>query len=228
MTSRKKTVTNKSKEHQISFSAKTPNQKSYVRSIVENTVTFCTGSAGSGKSYLALGMACQKFLSGEFDKIVIVRPAIEASERGIGYLKGDYRDKIEPFCKPAIIHMQKFLGVERFNKEYDIGNISFEVLEYLRGRTFDYTIMIGEEFQNCTTEQLKMFISRIGEKSKIIINGDSNQSDLTHKFGEFKTDLDYVIHKVKKANLESFNHVEMTHEDIMRSPIIGPFLKVFE
>lgn len=216
------------KDDVLNFSAKTANQKSYVRSIIDNTVTFCTGCAGTGKSYLALGIAAQKLMSGEFDKIVIVRPAIEASERGIGFLKGSYADKVEPYCMPAIEHLKKFLGVERFAKEYGCGNISFEVLEYLRGRTFDYTMMIGEEFQNCTTEQLIMFISRIGSSSKIVINGDSNQSDMIHKNGDFKTDLDYVIHKINKANLENFNHVEMTDEDIIRNPIIGPFLKVFK
>lgn len=221
---RKKTTGDSLKEP---FSAKTPNQKTYVRSIVENTVTFCTGCAGSGKSYLALGVAAQKLLSQEYDKIVIVRPAIEASERGIGYLKGGYAEKVEPYCRPAIEHLKRFLGVDRFNREYESGNISFEVLEYLRGRTFDYTIMIGEEFQNCTTEQLIMFVTRIGSQSKIIINGDSNQSDMTHKNGEFKTDLDYVISKVKKSNLEGFNHIEMSEEDIIRNPIIGPFLRVF-
>ena len=129
---------------------------------------------------------------------------------------------------PAIENFCKIMGKERFRKEFEFENIKFETLEYLRGRTFDNSIVIGEEFQNCTTEQLIMFVTRLGEKSKAIVNGDSAQSDLYNDDWEFRTDLDYVINRVQKCNLENFAAVKMTESDIVRNPLIGPFLKAMK
>jgi phosphate starvation-inducible PhoH-like protein len=207
------------------FEAKTKGQKEYIRSMIENDVVFATGPAGTGKSYLALGLACQYLLDGRYDKIVICRPTVEASPKGLGFIPGDISEKLSPYVMPAVEHIKKFIGRDRYYKEFHLENIKFEALEYMRGRTFSNSFIIVEEAQNCTTEQLKMIVTRIGEDSKIVINGDVDQTDLKIKHGESIIDFEYVINKLERADLDLFGIVELTELDIIRNPLIAGFLR---
>jgi phosphate starvation-inducible protein PhoH and related proteins len=205
------------------FTGKTPGQDEYLLTLVQNEVTFVTGDAGTGKSYMALGLACQYLLEGRYDYLVIARPAVEASSRGLGYLPGNMDDKLGPYLYPAIENMKKFLGKEIYESYSRDGIIKFESLEYMRGRTYDNTFMILEEAQNCTINQISMFVTRIGENSKILINGDVNQTDLKNS-GD-SSDLMFVINKIQNANLNDFGIAHLTESDIVRNPLIIDFLR---
>lgn len=205
------------------FKPKTIGQNEYVKKINNNIVTFCSGPAGTGKSACAIAIACKEYLAGNYDKIMIARPAIEASKKGIGFLPGGLEEKFGPYVKPAILNLKKFLGKEIYETAVKDEHIIFEPLEYMRGMTYDNSFIILEEAQNCTAEQLKMFVTRIGEDSKMVINGDVNQTDLEyHKY----TDLEIVVDRVLSNALDGFAYHEMTEQDIVRHRIIGPFLKV--
>lgn len=206
------------------FKPKTQGQSEYARTIAENTVTFATGPAGTGKSYCAMALACQYMIEGRYDRIVIARPTVEASPKGIGFIPGDIDAKMYPYVKPAIAHMKKMLGADEYRIRADRGDITFAPLEYMRGETFDYSFMILEEAQNCTVEQLKMFVTRIGDESKIVVNGDTDQTDL--RIHDGITDLEYVISKVDR--LRNFAHVQLTESDIVRNKIIVDFLRAMK
>lgn len=231
MTERKKKRrehTSAPREYREELKPKTSGHAEYIRCIAENTVTFCTGPAGCSKSYTALGMASQYVLSGDMDKIIIIRPAVEASPRGLGYIPGSIENKLQPYVMPALQHLMRFLGQNTYYALKNSGKIQFEALEYIRGRTFDDSIVVCEEFQDATKEQIIMAVTRLGQNSKMIINGDMAQTDIPRLNSEFSTDLEYVIHKIQKNDLKHFGIVELCDADIVRSGIIAPFLKIFE
>ncbi len=221
---------NKAVENSITlneeFKARTPGQYNYLRTMTENIVTFGIGPAGTGKSYCAIGLACQYLLEQRVDRIIITRPCIEAAPRSLGALPGSLEEKVAPYLRPAVEHMKRFLGRDRFLEYFHRDDIVIEPLEFMRGRTFDNAFIIGEEFQNATTEQIKMFITRIGKFSKIVIDGDIEQADVKRTNSDFPTDLEYVIHKIEKSGIENFGVFELGESDIQRHEIIGPFLRV--
>lgn len=218
-----KKMTRDSKQLRTELKPRAGGQTDYLRTLIESDVTFATGPAGTGKSFLCIGLACQYILEGRYDYIVIARPTVEASPRGLGFLPGDMEEKLSPYLYPAVEHMKRFLGPTEYAGMFRDGIIKFEALEYMRGRTYDNTFMILEEAQNCTADQLKMFVTRIGDKSKIAINGDIEQSDVGSGQG-----LHYVMDKLAKANLPQFGLVELTESDIVRNKLIGDFLRVFK
>lgn len=220
--SKKKDV-NELLEPQDKFRAKTKGQADYIRAIIENDVVITIGDSGTGKSFIALSIAAKMLLEGKFNQIIIARPTIECSKRSIGYLPGDLSEKLDPYLRPAKLNLIKSLGKDTYYNLVRDDKIKFEALEYMRGSTFDNTFMILEESQNASTEQLIMFITRIGISSKIVINGDVSQSDL--KYNNEYSDLDYVISKIEKANLINFGIVRLIEDDIVRSPIIKSFLR---
>lgn len=229
MSRSKKTESRNNQILQEEFKPRTKNQGEYLRTLIDNDITFVTGCAGTGKSYLAIGLACQYFLEGRYNKIVIVRPAVEASKKGLGFLPGDLNEKLSPYMLPAISHMTRFLGKDKYYNAVRDEDIQFVSLEYMRGMTIDASFVILEEAQNCTTEQLKMFITRIGNYSKMLINGDTDQTDLWKgEDATYSTDLEYVMDKVKKANIPGFGFAELEENDIQRHPIIGPFLRIMK
>lgn len=225
----KKTVTDNKQQIKLrsEFEGKTYGQKEYIRAIYDNTVTFVTGPAGSGKSFLAIGVACRGLINGDFDKIVLARPTIEASPKGLGFLPGDLNAKLNPYLLPAISHLKNFLGENTYQNFIRDKKIVFEPLEYMRGRTFDNSFMILEEAQNCTKDQLVMFVTRIGENSKIVIDGDIEQTDLRRN-DEGVGDLEYVMQKMEKSNLDEFKVFRLTENDIVRNRLIKEFLRVFK
>jgi phosphate starvation-inducible PhoH-like protein len=200
---------------------KTKGQAEYLRILVENTVTFVTGDAGTGKSYLALGLAAEYLLEHRYDTLIVARPAVEASKKGLGFLPGNLNEKLDPYVLPAIKHLKRFLGNDMYHNMIRDERIKFETLEYMRGHTFDYSFMLLEEAQNADFEQLKMFVTRIGTNSKILINGDIDQTDL--KYSGDESDLFKMMNKVK--HLAQFGIAELTEEDIVRNPLIIDFLR---
>lgn len=198
----------------------TDNQKKYIQSILDNTITVCIGPAGTGKSYIAAGICSELLHSGEYHQIIATRPLVSAG-KDIGYLPGEMRDKIAPYLKPMEEHIKSFLGTSYYGFYFNEGNIRYEPLELMRGATFDNCLMILDEAQNCSLDQIKMFITRMGKDSKVIINGDTRQTDIKSKTG-----LETLANKI--SHIKSVGICKFTYEDIQRNGIIGEILRALE
>jgi len=200
--------------------AKTENQKNYIRSIIENDVVFCTGPSGSGKSFIAAGIAAQKLLKDEIDTIIVTRPLV-CTGRDLGSLPGELNEKIKPYLQPMEENLRYFLGRDRFGMYFNQRRIRFEPLETMRGSTFHESYMILDEAQNCTLEQIKMFVTRMGKHSKSLINGDNKQTDIFRDSG-----LDFCIDRL--SNVEGVGICKLEYHDIQRNGIIGAVLYALE
>lgn len=200
--------------------AKTENQKNYIRSIIENDVVFCTGPSGSGKSFIAAGIAAQKLLKDEIDSIIVTRPLV-CTGRDLGSLPGELNEKIKPYLQPMEENLRYFLGRDRFGMYFNQRRIRFEPLETMRGSTFHDSYMILDEAQNCTLEQIKMFVTRMGKHSKALINGDNKQTDIFRDSG-----LDFCIERLSKV--EGVGISKLEYHDIQRNGIIGAVLYALE
>ena len=198
--------------------SKTEGQSEYIRRMVENDVTFCDGPAGTGKTAVAVGLACQYLLEKKIEKIVITRPVIE-SGKGLGYLPGTFSEKIHPYLVPVLEEMNAYLGRESVNSYRSSNVIEVCPLEYMRGRNFHHSFMILDEAQNATYEQIKMFVTRLGWGAKAVINGDIDQSDLPDNLrGALDTCFD------KLENTSGVGLVTLGIEDIVRNDIISKIL----
>ena len=200
--------------------AKTENQKIYIRSIIENDVVFCTGPSGSGKSFIAAGIAAQKLLKDEIDTIIVTRPLV-CTGRDLGSLPGELNDKIKPYLQPMEENLKFFLGRDKFGMYFNQRRIRFEPLETMRGSTFHDAYMILDEAQNCTLEQIKMFVTRMGKHSKVLINGDNKQTDIFKYSG-----LDTCVEKL--SNIQGVGISKLEYHDIQRNGIIGAVLYALE
>ncbi len=201
---------------------KTPNQSEYIRAMAESDVTICSGPAGSGKTAVAVGLACQYLSDEKIEKIIITRPVVE-SGKGLGYLPGTLNEKIHPYLVPIIEEMNLYLTPTAVESLTSSNVIEVCPLEYMRGRNFHNSFMILDEAQNATLEQIKMFITRIGSKSKAVINGDTDQTDLPeYTKGALKNCMK------KLHNIEGVSIIELGHEDIVRNSIISRILMSLE
>lgn len=198
----------------------TDNHKDYLRSIAEHDVTICYGKAGTGKSYMVAGMAANMLHRGDIDKIIITRPLV-SSGKDPGALPGDMGLKIAPYVLPMKEYFEFFLGQMLYGHYFNNQQIEYRPLELMRGATFKRTIMILDEAQNCTEKQLKLFLTRLGEGSKIVINGDTDQTDIAEKSG-----LMPVIEKLK--HLTKIGIIKMGSGDIMRHGLIAEILDALE
>ena len=200
--------------------AKTPNQKEYIRSIIENDIVFCSGPSGSGKSFIAAGIAAEHLHRADIEQIIITRPLV-CTGKDIGSLPGELGEKIAPYLLPMKENLKFFLGRSYYGHYDNDGQILYKPLEIMRGSTFHNAYMILDEAQNCTVEQIKMFITRMGKNSKVLINGDINQDDLRGRSG-----LDYCISKL--SGVTGGGICELGYEDIQRNDIIGRVLTALE
>lgn len=207
-----KKVSIKIKNH---LKPKTPNQENYIINIAEKDVIICTGVAGTGKTFIAASMACQYLSEGEVDKIVLTRPMVQTGN-GLGFLPGTLSEKVNPYLTPLLEEIDKVIGKQQSMLAMQNGVIEIIPLELMRGRNFHNTFMILDEAQNCTYEQIKMFLTRMGRNSICVICGDIKQTDL--KVGS----LGLIIEKLK--GLEDIGIVEMTIDDIVRNDLIGKIL----
>ena len=218
---RKKRKYNNGNSHfslQTYLRPKSTNQCTYIKAIHQSDVVFCSGPAGSGKTAIAVGLACQYLIENKVDKIVITRPTIEAG-RGLGHLPGTYTAKIQPYLVPVLEEMSKYLDPEALRAFRNTNMIELCPLEYMRGRNFHESFMILDEAQNATFDQIKMFITRIGKNSKAILNGDPAQTDL---YADMKGGLNKCINKL--VGIEGISICKLEGADIVRNDIIAKIL----
>ena len=201
---------------------KTLGQKQYVDAIRKKMIVFGIGPAGTGKTYLAMAMAIQAFKNDEVGRIILTRPAIEAGEK-LGFLPGDLQSKIDPYLRPLYDALYQIMGPESFAKNMEKGLIEVAPLAYMRGRTLDNAFIILDEAQNTTPAQMKMFLTRIGFGSKVVITGDSTQKDLPA--GQ-TSGLDVAINVVKK--IEEISVCKLTSKDVVRHPLVQQIVKAYE
>ena len=201
---------------------KTLGQKRYVDAIREGMITFGLGPAGTGKTYLAMAMAITAFQRNEVSRIILTRPAIEAGEK-LGFLPGDLQSKIDPYLRPLYDALYQIMGAESFAKNSEKGLIEVAPLAYMRGRTLDNAFIILDEAQNTTPAQMKMFLTRIGFGSKVVITGDATQKDLP---AGTVSGLDVAVKVVK--NLEGISICTLTSKDVVRHPLVQKIVKAYE
>lgn len=201
---------------------KTLGQKKYVDAIRNVMITFGLGPAGTGKTYLAMAMAITAFKNNEVSRIILTRPAIEAGEK-LGFLPGDLQSKIDPYLRPLYDALYQIMGAESFIKNQEKGLIEVAPLAYMRGRTLDNAFIILDEAQNTTPAQMKMFLTRIGFGSKVVITGDSSQKDLP---AGSVSGLDVAVKVVK--DIEDISICTLTSKDVVRHPLVQRIVKAYE
>lgn len=202
--------------------AKTIGQGKYIDAIGDNTIVFGVGPAGTGKTYLAVAMAVTAFRAKEVSRIILTRPAVEAGEK-LGFLPGDLQQKVDPYLRPLYDALFDLLGAETFNKCLERGTIEVAPLAYMRGRTLDDSFIILDEAQNTTSEQMKMFLTRLGFGSKIVVTGDITQIDLPD--GK-KSGLVKAIKVLK--NVKDIGIIKFTQKDVVRHRLVQDIIKAYE
>lgn len=211
-------ITNKGKP----IKCKTVGQKKYVDLLKKKTITFGIGPAGTGKTYLAVAIAVNAYKEKQVEKIILTRPAVEAGEK-LGFLPGDLQEKVNPYLRPLYDALQETLGMDSFSKMMERGTIEIAPLAYMRGRTLSNSYVILDEAQNTTKEQIKMFLTRLGENSKMVITGDLTQIDLPdgHKSG-----LKHAVRILKDIN--DIGIIRLTEKDVVRHPLVQQIVKAYE
>ena len=202
--------------------AKTIGQKKYCEAINKNTITFGVGPAGTGKTYLAVALAVTAFRAKQVDKIILTRPAVEAGEK-LGFLPGDLQSKVDPYLRPLYDALYDMLGAENFQKYQERGSIEVAPLAYMRGRTLDDSFIILDEAQNTTPEQMKMFLTRLGFNSKMVVTGDITQIDLP---AGKKSGLTKVMRILK--NVDDIEICKFTQKDVVRHSLVQEIIKAYE
>ncbi len=204
------------------ITARTPAQSAYLESLQRNDLVFATGPAGTGKTYLAVAFAAGMLERGEVERIILSRPAIEAGER-LGFLPGDMRDKVDPYLRPLYDALYDVLAPERVERGLDTGVIEIAPLAFMRGRTLSHAMIILDEAQNCTAVQLKMFLTRIGEGSKMIVTGDPSQIDLPP--GQ-RSGLEEAVGLLR--GVEGIAAVRFEAADVVRRDIVQRIVSAYE
>ena len=196
-------------------------QKNYVRALNDKEVIISSGPAGTGKTYLAVAVALTMLLDKKIERIILSRPAVEAGER-LGFLPGDMREKVDPYLRPLYDALYDLLDFEKIQKRIEIGDIEIAPLAFMRGRTLKNSFAILDEAQNATDTQIKMFLTRIGENSKIVINGDPSQIDLPNKsLSGLKRSKEILEH------LNEISVVDFDHSDVVRHPLVSKIVKAY-
>jgi len=196
-------------------------QKNYVRALKESEIIISTGPAGTGKTFLAVAVALTMLLEKKIERIILSRPAVEAGER-LGFLPGDMREKVDPYLRPLYDSLYDLLDYEKIPKKIEIGDIEIAPLAFMRGRTLKNSFAILDEAQNATDTQIKMFLTRIGENSKIVVNGDPSQIDLPNKSLS-------GLNRSKKllGHLKEISVVDFDHSDVVRHPLVSKIVKAY-
>jgi len=217
-------------EKNIEYIIKTPKrsviprsekQKNYVRALKDSDIVISTGPAGTGKTFLAVAVALTMLLDKKIERIILSRPAVEAGER-LGFLPGDMREKVDPYLRPLYDSLYDLLDFEKIQKKIEVGDIEIAPLAFMRGRTLKNSFAILDEAQNATDTQIKMFLTRIGENSKIVINGDPSQIDLPNKSLS-------GLNRSKKllGHLNEISVVDFDHKDVVRHPLVSKIVKAY-
>ena len=196
-------------------------QKEYVRSLREKEIIISAGPAGTGKTFLAVAIGLTMLLEKKIERIILSRPAVEAGER-LGFLPGDMKEKVDPYLRPLYDSLYDLFHFEKIQRMIEIGDIEIAPLAFMRGRTLKNSFAILDEAQNATDTQIKMFLTRIGENSKIVVNGDPSQIDLPHKNAS-------GLERAKKllAHLNEISVVDFDHSDVVRHPLVSKIVKAY-
>jgi phosphate starvation-inducible PhoH-like protein len=221
---------NNSFNQKIEYIIKTPKksviprsekQKNYVRALKESEIIISAGPAGTGKTFLAVAVALTMLLEKKIERIILSRPAVEAGER-LGFLPGDMREKVDPYLRPLYDSLYDLLDFEKIQKKIEVGDIEIAPLAFMRGRTLKNSFAILDEAQNATDTQIKMFLTRIGENSKIVINGDPSQTDLPNKSLS-------GLNRAKKllGHLKEISVVDFDHTDVVRHPLVSKIVRAY-
>ncbi len=201
---------------------KTLGQKNYCSQIKKNTITIGVGPAGTGKTYLAVAMAVTAFRAQEVNRIILTRPAVEAGEK-LGFLPGDLQQKVDPYLRPLYDALFDMLGTETYQKYVERGNIEVAPLAYMRGRTLDDSFIILDEAQNTTPEQMKMFLTRLGFNSRMVITGDITQIDLPDGKRSGLKDVMRIL-----RNIDDIAQVRFNEKDVVRHKLVQDIIKAYE
>ena len=201
---------------------RTQGQAEYINLLQTKDMVFCTGSAGSGKTYLAVAEALRLILNHKKNKLIITRPVVEAG-KSLGYLPGALEDKIDPYLRPLRDAMEYILPVETVKRIFEAGIIEVAPLAYMRGRTLNNAVVILDEAQNATREQIKMFLTRMGENSKIFVTGDPSQIDLPKKSSSGLMHSISILYKI-----DDIGFMELTADDVVRNPLVKKIVKAYE
>ncbi|MBQ2661081.1 MAG: PhoH family protein [Clostridia bacterium] len=201
---------------------KTVGQKRYINALKHNSLVFAVGPAGTGKTYLAVAMAVLAFKNKEVEKIILTRPAVEAGEK-LGFLPGDLQNKVDPYLRPLYDALYDFLGAETFKSLTERGVIEVAPLAYMRGRTLSDAYIILDEAQNCTTEQMKMFLTRFGEGSRVVVTGDITQIDLPR---DKRSGLVHALDVLK--DVEGIKQIYLSHKDVVRHELVQRIIRAYE
>lgn len=202
--------------------SKTLGQKRYVDAMKKHTVTFGVGPAGTGKTYLAVAMAVLAYKNKEVEKIILTRPAVEAGEK-LGFLPGDLQTKVDPYLRPLYDALYEFLGAESFKMLLERGTIEVAPLAYMRGRTLNDAYIILDEAQNCTIEQMKMFLTRFGEGSRVVVTGDITQIDLPK---DKKSGLIHALDVL--SGVEGISVIRLTAKDVVRHEMVQRIIQAYD
>ena len=196
-------------------------QKKYVRALKESEIIISAGPAGTGKTFLAVAVALTMLLEKKIERIILSRPAVEAGER-LGFLPGDMREKVDPYLRPLYDSLYDLLDFEKIQKKIEVGDIEIAPLAFMRGRTLKNSFAILDEAQNATDTQIKMFLTRIGENSKIVINGDPSQIDLPNKSLSGLNRSKQLLEHLKEISVVDFDHT-----DVVRHPLVSKIVKAY-
>jgi len=197
-------------------------QKEYVKSLKNNQITMSLGPAGTGKTYLAVAVALSMLLEKKVERIILSRPAVEAGER-LGFLPGDMKDKIDPYLRPLYDSLYDLLDYDKIQRKIESGAIEIAPLAFMRGRTLKNSFAILDEAQNATRIQIKMFLTRIGENSKLVVNGDPSQIDLPNKNQSGLIESQNILKGIKEIAVINFDH-----QDVIRHPLVTKIVEAYQ
>jgi len=197
-------------------------QKQYVHSLKSNQITMSLGPAGTGKTYLAVAVALSMLLEKKVERIILSRPAVEAGEK-LGFLPGDMKDKIDPYLRPLYDSLYELFDYEKIQRKIESGVIEIAPLAFMRGRTLKNSFAILDEAQNATRTQIKMFLTRIGENSRLVVNGDPSQVDLSNKNQSGLVESQNILKRIKEIGIINFDH-----QDVVRHPLVTKIVEAYQ
>ncbi len=202
--------------------ARSEKQSEYIKALKENDVVMALGPAGTGKSFLAVSVAITLLMEKKIDRVILSRPAVEAGEK-LGFLPGDMKEKVDPYLRPLYDALYELFGADKIDKKIETGEIEIAPLAFMRGRTLKNCFAILDEAQNATETQIKMFLTRIGENSKLVVNGDPSQVDLINK-----SYSGLIKSKNILKDLNEIKIVEFDHNDVVRHPLVSKIIKAYQ
>ena len=202
--------------------ARSEKQSDYIKALKENDIVMALGPAGTGKSFLAVSVAVTLLMEKKIERVILSRPAVEAGEK-LGFLPGDMKEKVDPYLRPLYDALYELFGADKIDKKIETGEIEIAPLAFMRGRTLKNCFAILDEAQNATETQIKMFLTRIGENSKLVVNGDPSQVDLTNKTHSGLSKSKNIL-----KNLEEIKIIEFDHNDVVRHPLISKIIRAYQ